>query len=363
MKEFTQLKTAYIHGRPSGHPIHDKYATLLHADFYPVDHKLRWHDVHNVSKIKRLLSWIVCALTFPKRKNYDVFFTEGTREPLLIMKSVFILKKRQKLVALMANETLYFLSIKKYRKMGAFLMSSFLKKCDAIVCIGQYQAELAAKLVDSKKIYTIFNGISKKKMTELQAIHPHLLSNKIIVIAQADADWRVYYKGIDLAIEVFDKLALFRPDLELHILGHCNTEIIEKYITPLSPQTRSSIYFQGKVDIVPYLKDTCLSLQLGKGDSFPTSAIECAAAGIPTFVTIETGIKELITQIDNFFITTLEVTEIVNKVNQYLNLDPLSKNRHSISFKQVASQFTEENAEDYFISTFKKICSDLGLTK
>lgn len=362
MKEFTQLKTVYIHGRPSGHPIHDKYATLLHADFCYVDHKLRWHDIKNVSKLKRLLSWIICAITFPKKEKYDVFFTEGTREPLLIMKWLFLIKKKQKLVALMANETLYFLSIHKYKKIGSFMMRSFLKKCDAVICIGQYQAELASEFCDSKKIYTIFNGISKEKMDTLQSIPPAPNSNKIIVIAQADADWRVYYKGLDLAIEVFNRLAITKPQLELHILGYCNSEVMEKYLSPLSSETRKKIVFHGKVDITNYLKDACISLQLGKGDSFPTSTIECASAGIPTFVTIETGIKELVAKIDNYFITTLDVTDITSKVEHYLNLDTLSKNNYSNRFKQIASVYTEKNAEDFFINTFKTIGIDLGLS-
>ena len=362
MKEFTQLKTVYIHGRPSGHPIHDKYATLLNSDFCFVDHKLRWHDFKNVSKVKRLLSWLVCAITFPKRRTYDIFFAEGTREPLLIMKWFHLMAKRQKLIALMANETLYFLSINRYKPIGSFMMRSFLKKCDAVICIGQYQAALASKFCSPQKIYTIFNGISPQKMAELQDISAHLESNKIIVIAQADSDWRVYYKGIDLSIIVFEKLAVSRPQLELHILGQCNLQVMEKYLAPLPLEIRKRIYFQGKVEITPYLKDACLSLQLGKGDSFPTSTIECGAAGIPTFVTTETGIKELIGKIDDYFITTLDETEIINKAEKYLNLGIQSKKQYSDSFKQFFSNYTEEASEKHFIEVFKTICSDLGLT-
>lgn len=200
------VKTVYIHGRPTGHPIHDNYAKLINADFCFTDHKLRWNDVENVSKVKRALSWIVCALTFPKRKEYKLFFCEGVREPLLIMKLLGLMSPNQKLVALMANENLYFLNEKKYGFFANLLMNSFLKKCDALICIGEYQANLAVKIQPNAKIYTIFNGISCAKMKPLQEMQPDLQSNRILVIAHAFSETRMYYKGIDLAFSVFNEL-------------------------------------------------------------------------------------------------------------------------------------------------------------
>ena len=38
------IKVAFIHGRPAGHPIHVEYAKLLNADFFYEDRILKWLD-------------------------------------------------------------------------------------------------------------------------------------------------------------------------------------------------------------------------------------------------------------------------------------------------------------------------------
>lgn len=355
------LRTVFVHGRPSGHPIHDKYAKLVNADFCFSDHKLRWNDIENVSKIKRTLSWIVCAFAFPNKKSYNIFFSEGVRESLVIMKWLKLFRKDQKLIALMANENLYFIYTKKYGKLVEFLMSSFFKKCDALICIGRYQAELANKLFPFTKTYTIFNGIPSSKMLLFQSIIPDLVSNRILVIANCSSISRMYYKGLDLAVEAFYRILKEFKNLELHIVGECSKEVIAHCLELVDKEYQQQIIFHGHDSIETHLSNTCLLLQLGRGDSFPTSTIESAAAGVPVFVTEETGTKELLDKIDPFFITNLKSKDISLKIREYLKLSNDEKSIVSQKFKEVSSFYTEELANTFFIETFTQISKDLEL--
>jgi glycosyltransferase involved in cell wall biosynthesis len=99
-------------------------------------------------------------------------------------------------------------------------------------------------------------------------------------------------------------------------------------------------------------------MQLGRGDSFPTSTIEAAAAGVPVFVSEETGTKELLQKIDPYFITNLLAKDISCKIIEYLKIPNYEKNIISAKFKQVALTYTEENANSLFLKVFAEIGKD-----
>lgn len=360
MNSFLDLKKTvlYIHGRPSGHPIHDSYAKLINSDFCFSDHIIRWNDIENVSKIKRTLSWIICAITLPNKKSYDIFFSEGVREPLVIRKWLGLFRRNQKLIALMANENLYFIYTNKYGRMVNFLMKSFLNNCDALICIGKYQTELAHKLFPHTKTYTIFNGIPSTRMTLLQNIRPDIESNKILVIANCASISRMYYKGLDLTFEVFNYCLKVDQNIELHIAGDCSADVMSFCEKIVNEKFQHKIFFHGHSDISNHLKNSGLLMQLGRGDSFPTSTIEAAAAGVPVFVSEETGTKELLQKIDPYFITNLLAKDISYKIIEYLKIPNYEKNIISAKFKQVASTYTEENANSLFLKVFAEIGKD-----
>lgn len=358
------IKTVFIHGRPSGHPIHDNYAKLVEADFCFSDHKIRWNDIENVSKIKRTLSWFVCAITFPKRNQYDVFFSEGVRELLLIMKWLRLINKKQKIVALMANENLYFLKEKRYSFFANLLMKAFLKKCDALICIGEYQADLARKICPSAKIYSIFNGIPSEKMKILQDINPDLNTNKILVISNASSETRMFYKGLDLAFLVFNELVKKSTHFELHIIGDCDSRVINYCFDLLqNSETKKKCFFYGNKNIEPFLASSSLLMQLGRGDSYPTSTIEAASAGVPVFVTKETGVKEMVNKVDELFIADLNIDDICLKIEKYLKLPLDKKKQLSLKFKSVAKNYTDDKANINFLNTFQEVCTNFNIKK
>lgn len=355
------VNVVYIHGRPSGHPIHDGYAKLINSDFCFSDHKVRWNDVENASKLRRTISWIMSAVQFPKRKMYDIFFSEGVREIILIMKWLGLISKKQKIVALMANENLFLISTKQYSFFANFLMVSFLKKCDALICIGSYQANLAQVILPKAKIHTIFNGIPTDRMDKLNMINPNLASNKILVITHANSITRMHYKGTDLAFNVFNKLAKVFPHLELHIIGNCSNDVMNYCKKLLGEGIKNKHFFHGEQNTSKYLTDACLLLQLGRGDSFPTTTIEAAAAGVPVFVTNETGTKEVVNQINPLFVTTLEPSEIFNSVKKYIQFSDADKNNLSNEFKNVSKFYSQKNANENFINTINNIYAELNV--
>ena len=102
------MKSVFITSRGGTHPIHRKYADSINADFQFVDFCLRWHDV-KVPKWKKYASWVLCALIFPEKKNYDLFLVSGQHVMPVLMRILKRISRKQKLVCFHANEALYFI--------------------------------------------------------------------------------------------------------------------------------------------------------------------------------------------------------------------------------------------------------------
>lgn len=356
LAEKSKIKVAFIHGRPSGHPIHVSYAQLLNADFFYEDYFIKWLET-DASKFKRYLSWLINAVFFPNKARYDVFFCECLRVPPLIMRVLRIMKSNQKMIALMADESLYFLDKNRYPKLTQYLIKLFLKKCDAIICIGDLQYELALKYTDSKlhyKIVKIYNGIDvdyTMKLSDVKRIPEDTI--RFLVIANLAADWRVWYKGVDIAIEAFCHIVENNKNAELYIVGEVDKGVKENLLTKISTELAPKIIFTGSVtDLIPVLNSTDICLHVSRGDAFPTSTIECLMAGIPVVVSKDTGTKSLLETIDTKFVVDVDVMQTVDAIQYFINLSDDKKKLLSEQCRKVSSKLNALDARADFYSKF-----------
>lgn len=359
-----KLNIAFIHGRPKGHPTHAMYAKSIGSTFFHEDRILRWQDL-NESKIKRYLSWFLNALFFTKRRFWDVYFTECVRIPQLIQKKLFLIGKKQKLIAIMSDESLYFTYIKRFPRLTQQLMLAFWKNCDAIICIGEFQFNLACKLLPKNhhsKLYTIFNGVPESRLNALQNIKPNLKSNNILFIGNASADWRVNYKGLDLMLEAFANCYKSNSKLTFTIVGDIPKELSENLLFDLEPNIRPRVNFTGPKDnIEDYLKNSSLYLHCARGEAWGVSIIEALCAGVPAIISDQTGAKQVIKNLNPDFILPLDVNTISNSILKYFSLSSEEKLNISQKAKQVVQDFTEVKAKEHFVNTFDSIVKDLRI--
>lgn len=349
-------KVAFIHGRPSGHPIHAAYARALGADFFHEDRLLRWQDIKGASKIRRYLSWFLNALFFPEKYKYDAFFCECMRVPQLIMKKLGLIKRNQKLIALMADESLYFLDKKQFPFLTRWLIKEFLNSCDAIICIGDLQYELALKYCnDENKIFKIYNGLDEKQILVLNKVSPKLdIVYNLMVIGNMAAYWRAWYKGLDLAIDAL--VEINSPNLNLIIVGDIKDEVKNELLKGVPVKLTNQIKFTGNLnDITQILKDIQLCIHCSRGDAFPTSTLECFVAGIPVIVSEDTGTKSFVSDVDKNLVCLPTVDSLTNAIQYYLNSSALKRNEISSSLKKHPNIIESSKAIDYFVSVFNSI--------
>jgi glycosyltransferase involved in cell wall biosynthesis len=346
------IKVAFIHGRPSGHPIHAAYAKAVNADFFHEDRILRWQDVASASKIRRYISWILNAVFFPNKAYYSVYLCECMRVPQLIMKKLGLIGGNRKLIALMADESLYFLDQKKYPPLTCWLLEQFLNACDGIICIGDLQYDIAAKYYKKKTLYKIYNGIDKKQIERLNGIKNE--SNevkKIIVIGNMAAYWRAWYKGVDIAISAFSKLN--QRGLELHIIGEVDAAVKQALLKEVPKEIIAQIFFKGKVnDIKDVLKLADLCIHCSRGDAFPTSTLECFAAGVPVIVSEVTGTKSFVSEVDNQLVCRTNEQDLLRSLNYFLKLSQEERGVISNKLKSHPKLIDSEQAIERFREVF-----------
>jgi glycosyltransferase involved in cell wall biosynthesis len=354
-KKVNNTRVAFIHGRPSGHPIHAAYAKAVNADFFHEDRILRWQDVKEASKIRRYLSWILNAFFFPNRNQYDVFLCECMRVPQLIMKKIGLMNKNQSLISLMADESLYFLNHKRYPKLTQWLIKQFLNTSDAIICIGDLQYEIALIYTkDTSKVHKIYNGLDSSILQQLREInHLNYQVKKMVVIGNLAANWRAWYKGVDLAIGAF--VQLNNHSLKLIILGEVDETVKKELLSNVPDEFKVNIIFKGKTDdIVKELSDVQLCIHCSRGDAFPTSTLECFAAGIPVIASEDTGTKTFISCIDQNLVCKTNITSLKDAMQYYLDLPEDQKQQIGVQLKNHPQLMDSNHAANNFIRVFYK---------
>jgi glycosyltransferase involved in cell wall biosynthesis len=351
----------YIHGRPSGHPIHDAYAKSIDAEFLPEDFLVPYLLKNSQNKILRYISWILNSIYLTLfRRKYKLVLTESVRIPLYIASKFLFYPSRILKVALMADETLYFTHSKKYPKATQWLMKQYFIEMDYLICIGAYQEELAKKILPTShhhKIKKIFNGLSESKMEILKKIKPSFDENNWVFVGNINVPFRVYYKGVDLMLE---SLSFIEKTItwNLDIVGECPIEIQQELLKNVPESIHKRIRFLGLQNIDNIISNYNLCIHVARGEAWGMVINEMTAAGIPTIVSNETGTKEIIEKIDSSFVVPLSANIIAQKITDYAQTTLDIKQKLSQKNKEISQLYTEQKAKELFVEIIKGIITN-----
>lgn len=359
-----QIKTAYIEGRPKGHPTHSAYAASVDAVFHYVDFRLRYHDIPEASALKRYSSWLLCALTFPKRRSYDVFLSEEAYFMLGLMKMLGLISKKQRLIGIMGSHTLYFLHTKQYSRLTTKMFMKLFRMYDAFICEGPIQYQLLRDFLgDDKnvKLYQIFNGSPSSRFQKLISVKPNLEKLNLITIGAIPNQNRIHYKGIDLMLAAFNEVKPDFPNLIFTIVGEYDKNLTDKLLNEFCPDYKNDVVFTGQSsDLSEQLKEACSYLHTARGEAWGISVTEAMAAGVVPIVSDWTGSKEAVMKVSDELIVPLEIKAIAKKINWYLTLTLSQKQELSDKCKVVSKYYIEENAINNFKTIFEKAYLESG---
>lgn len=346
MNEANKSDILFIAGRPDAHIIHKKYALAVDAECTHEDAILRWHDRPGTWKPVILLSLFLNGLTFTFSRK-KILFTESVRFPALM--AHFLTLRHKKIVALMADQSLSFYLTGRFSPFVRFFYRTYWKSCTAIICIGDLQRELMEQIItpaDKIKLFTIYNGLDAKEREILSAMQSQPDPETIIAITHLGAEFRLFYKGIDLMVKGFVLALKQRPTLRLKIYGDYAEEYLEDLkrmtgLTEFPPQ----MSFEGNIKpVYPAFAKAALHLQIGRWDAFPTSTLEALYAGVPTIVSQITGTRTLIREIDEQLVIHDGAEAVRAAIIRFFELPESTRKEYSDKGKKVVASYTEESA-------------------
>jgi glycosyltransferase involved in cell wall biosynthesis len=329
------------------------------ADYQYVDFKYRWHGL-STSPFRIIISGILCAFSFPKRAEYDIFITSDPQLPAVLMKKLGLLRKNQKIVSYLGSQTLYFTYSGYYSRITRMFYKFLLSSYDYHICNGPMQAELLKNIisVEDYQVRTNINGLKAAKKESLSRLKYDPGSKIIAFIGNLYSDWRLHYKGIDLMLDAIYYLKTnYSQEIKIKLIGDYKSEFVYWLKQRYGESYSDFVILTGKaIDISSELENIGLYLHTSRGDAYPNAVIESLAAGLPAIVSEWTGTKNLVDQVSPEMITKLDVADISNKIMAFFQKDSETK----LMLSNRAREVVKHLEEAYAINTFQDIVKNIG---
>lgn len=356
-------KVAFVQGRPEAHQMHRKFAASVDAEFSYVDFRMRWQDQQK-NIVYRVLSWFVCALTFPKIKEYSFFYIDNLHFMPVIMKYLRLNRKRQKIVAHLGSHTLYFIYAHKFSRITEKLHIWALRNYDALICEGMMAEDLVKKILGEKtpKLYTIINGIPEDHFPKNNLKADRLNSNTILFAGHGPGRDRMWYKGLDLMLRAFEKAKKQKSDLQFIIVGEWEPEVQKEVLVNFDQEIIDSIKFVGATkNLGDYFEQASLYVHCARGEAYGLTILIAMSYGLPVIVSEWTGAKEVVAQIDSSYIVELNEGKIAEQIIKYFKLSLPEKQQLGEKNSVIGRTYTETRAVQDFKDKFNKMKSDFNL--
>lgn len=357
-------RVVFLHGRPGPHPFHAAMARSVGAEFLPVDFVLRWHDQF-ASRPRRYLSWLLCALLFPRRGQYDIFLAEGPHFLPGIMRRLGLLRRDQRTVCLLDNEALYFMKSGYYPTATHWANLQALRAYDGLMCVGRMQTALARDIVSGfpsrPAVLTIPSAIPSERWASLAEVTPSLDEKQLLFVGNGPSGWRGWYKGLDLLLEAVRLAAPTVPGVRLQLVGSWDHTYVESLLgRPLSSTPEVTLLGQVS-DVSLAASRSALYVHLGRGEAFGISVLEAMRAGVPALVSEWTGAREAAEQVDPRLVVPLDAQTAAERICWYLDLPLEEKRRLSARARGIAAEYTEERALQEFATTLRRFAGDVDI--
>jgi glycosyltransferase involved in cell wall biosynthesis len=253
----------------------------------------------------------------------------------------------------MDNETLYFMKAARYPAATARILRATLEAYDALFCVGDFQSRLAREVVGEKartRILTIPSAVSASRSEMLRRVTPSLEGQTLLFIGNGPADWRIWYKGLDLLLAAHEQLSATRPQLELVIVGDWAPKVVSEY-QPRDRIAAVRVHFAGsQQDLRPWLERASLYVHLGRGEAFGISILEAMSAGVPAVVSELTGASEVVRRVHSGMVVKPDATAAAVAIDSYFNASPDERRRLSALARRHAECYTEAAAVAAFQS-------------
>jgi len=223
---------------------------------------------------------------------------------------------------------------------------------DAILCVSKKDHELLGKIIPSKKLFLIPNGISNSSYSQPQTDNRD--PNMMISVGRLSTN-----KRYDLLIYFLAEIIKDAPDMTLYIIGKDFGELsnIEALIYRLSIQDHIKILGEiSDVELRNYLKKAKFWISTSEYESFGVALLEAMASGCIPIVSDIPAYNELITNKQNGFVINFhELNHSRQNYNEIMNLN----NNHCAEIQKINFRKVEIFRWEFIVDKIFQIYENL----
>ena len=256
--------------------------------------------------------------TFWRRELFqgDIILSESIFEYPSLYKR--LLNKKLKIIELFASPKIFKMYQGELDPFSSALFRSLICKVDGFVTVSKMCAGFLKDKGIEAPLEIIYPFINDEKYKILSGGEYSPESKTIVCIG-----FPTEYKGIDLAIKVFDKLANKDKNLKLRII---TKELLPKYLAGVKNADKITVGpIPNDVNFCNELQNALLCLHFGRYDTFPISTLETMLAGVPTFVSNLTGTREVTETVDKKFVLGFDEAENIERLEWFFTLSQKEK--------------------------------------
>lgn len=353
-----ELKIKYLHGRPGAHYTHANFARQVNADFEFVDFKYRWQD-QNRNFFYIIYSWFYCAKNYTNRKKYNIFLVDNLHFPPVIMKYLFLNRRKQKIVVYLGSHTMYFLYAKKFSWLNRLAHRVALRSYDAIICEGEMAKFFVQQVLKTRipLLYTVFNGIPDKQNLSGVSGRTIKTGKRILFIGSYNNAFRFEYKGVDIMLKAFEIAYRRDPELRFTLVGHPYEKALNPVLAAMDSEARQAVTtLSYTTELESLIFEHNLYLHCSRGDAFPTTVLIALSAGMPSIVNELNGTREVVEKVHPGLVTGQDPEQIAERIHWFLNLPEEEKEKIRSDARSVSREYTEEKSVQRFKSVFRELC-------
>jgi len=228
------------------------------------------------------------------------------------------------------------------------VMLRLLQDVDAHLVYGTYGGELLSHFNIKKPVRTIYPFIKESLLNDLLRTTPDLCSKSITIMAARDP----FNKGLDIIFRAMGLVSDYDSAAKLNLLSPISASEIEA----VPGYDAAFVNILNNVpDVSKVLQSSSLYVQPSRGDAFPVASLEALAAGLPTIVSSENGVKEVIGKIDGSMIVDLDHKALADAIISFFDKSQKEKTELSEQSRANAAFFNER----HMLELFKKQLSSL----
>jgi glycosyltransferase involved in cell wall biosynthesis len=355
------LSAVYVHGRPAPHPNRLQLLPTIGADLLPVDFRLPWAHLERPPRVRKALSLLLCAMTFPDLSRRDLLIGDGPQHLPVLMKRLRRLRADQKILPYLAGEFPYFLATGYYGHRKTRLLRDLFLHWDGYLCVGQMIGDLVRQVLPASRhadVLVFQNFIRDSRAREMAEVAASLEGSRIVFVGNGPDGFRIFYKGLDLLCESVARARATRPEIACTVVGDW------------SPATRAAVSEGAEVSWLgelknpgPVLQDAALYVHCGRGDAWPNTVMEAMAAGVPALVSEWTGGHEFVSLVDKRLVAPLDAGAFAERIAWYLGLDGAARRQLGARAREIAgTRLSQRVAERSFRGAIRQALDRFGLS-